>query len=66
LPSDEEIHKLLNADNMRNLLCTVKERNITYCKHFLHRLKLRSKHNDFIPSDTKELKKMIIKDTLHM
>lgn len=60
MPSDEEIYKLLNADNMRKLLCTVKERNIIYSKHFLHRLKLRSKYNDFIPSDTKEFKKMII------
>jgi len=60
LPSDEEIHKLSNTDNMQKLLCVVKERNITYSKHFLLRLKLRSKHNDFILADTKEFKKMII------
>jgi hypothetical protein len=60
LLSDKEVNKLLNPDNMRKLLCTVKERNITYKKHFLNRLDTRSKYNDFIPTDINEFKKMIL------
>jgi len=60
LPSNEEIQKLLNPENMRKLLCMAKERDITYKKHFLDRLELRSKLNDFIPTDVKEFKKIII------
>ena len=42
---------------MRNLLCKVKEYDITYKQHFLVRLEERSEENDFIPTDTKEFKK---------
>jgi hypothetical protein len=60
LPNDNEIFQLLNVHNMQKLLCTVKERNITYKKHFLFRLETRSKQNSFIPTDIKEFKKMVI------
>jgi hypothetical protein len=60
LPSDEEINRLLSPKYMRKLLCTVKQCDITYKQHFLVRLEEQSEEKDFIPTDTKEFKKIII------